>query len=167
MRENKLNDLTSKEWIKFQKSWFILNPKPRKKNEPILTNKLKIFVVFYAIIMDVTLFGIFYYFWKTSGDINYARTITFVGLGFSSLFYIYSVRGLKTSILKLNPFSNKYLLITTIAGLILLFVAIYTPFFNNVLNTIPLGLKEWTILLCYAILSIIIYEGGKKIFIAR
>ena len=29
---NKLNDLTSKEWLKFQKSWFILNPKPRTKN---------------------------------------------------------------------------------------------------------------------------------------
>ena len=29
---NKLNDLTSKEWLKFQKSWFILNPKPRPKN---------------------------------------------------------------------------------------------------------------------------------------
>ena len=29
---NRLNNLTSKEWIKFQKSWFIVNPKSRKKN---------------------------------------------------------------------------------------------------------------------------------------
>ncbi|MEM0143078.1 MAG: DNA methyltransferase [Candidatus Parvarchaeum sp.] len=28
---NKLNNLTSKQWLKFQKSWFILNPKPREK----------------------------------------------------------------------------------------------------------------------------------------
>ncbi|MFQ5616992.1 MAG: DNA methyltransferase [Anaerolineales bacterium] len=28
---NRLNDLTPKEWIKFQKSWFIHNPPPRKK----------------------------------------------------------------------------------------------------------------------------------------
>lgn len=32
MKNNKLNDLTGKEWIKFQKSWFIHNPPPRKKN---------------------------------------------------------------------------------------------------------------------------------------
>src|SRR3990172_9432102 len=32
MKENKLNDLTGKEWLKFQKSWFIHNPPPRKKN---------------------------------------------------------------------------------------------------------------------------------------
>jgi DNA modification methylase len=31
MSKNKLNNLTSKEWLKFQKSWFIHNPPPRKK----------------------------------------------------------------------------------------------------------------------------------------
>ena len=32
MKRNKLNDLTSKEWLKFQKSWFIHNPPPREKD---------------------------------------------------------------------------------------------------------------------------------------
>jgi DNA modification methylase len=31
MPKNKLNDLDSKTWMKFQKSWFIHNPPPRKK----------------------------------------------------------------------------------------------------------------------------------------
>ncbi len=31
MRPNKLNDLDHKTWMKFQKSWFIHNPPPRKK----------------------------------------------------------------------------------------------------------------------------------------
>jgi DNA modification methylase len=31
MSPNKLNDLDSKAWLKFQKSWFIHNPPPRKK----------------------------------------------------------------------------------------------------------------------------------------
>jgi DNA modification methylase len=31
MPRNKLNDLDSKTWLKFQKSWFIHNPPPRKK----------------------------------------------------------------------------------------------------------------------------------------
>lgn len=29
---NKLNDLSSKEWIKFQKSWFVHDPPPRRKD---------------------------------------------------------------------------------------------------------------------------------------
>jgi len=32
MKENKLNDMSNKDWLKFQKSWFIHNPPPRKKN---------------------------------------------------------------------------------------------------------------------------------------
>src|SRR5512147_1435638 len=31
MPQNKLNDLDPKTWLKFQKSWFIHNPPPRKK----------------------------------------------------------------------------------------------------------------------------------------
>lgn len=31
-RPNRLNDLDSKTWLKFQKSWFIHNPPPRQKN---------------------------------------------------------------------------------------------------------------------------------------
>ena len=30
-RPNRLNDLDSKSWLKFQKSWFIHNPPPRQK----------------------------------------------------------------------------------------------------------------------------------------
>ncbi len=32
MRRNKLNDLDSKTWLKFQKSWFVHNPPPRRKD---------------------------------------------------------------------------------------------------------------------------------------
>jgi DNA modification methylase len=35
MNNNTLNDLDSKEWVKFTKSWFIHNPKPRKANEKL------------------------------------------------------------------------------------------------------------------------------------
>ena len=33
MRENKLNDLEAKDWMKFTKTWFVHNPPPRKKDE--------------------------------------------------------------------------------------------------------------------------------------
>ncbi len=33
MRENKLNELSAQEWLRFTKTWFVHNPPPRKKNE--------------------------------------------------------------------------------------------------------------------------------------
>src|SRR5579885_1631421 len=36
---NRLNDLTPREWIKFQKSWFVHNPPPRERG--VLTHPAK------------------------------------------------------------------------------------------------------------------------------
>ncbi len=145
----------------------VMKEPPRKKTEPILNHKAKMLIVFYAVIMDSLLLGLFYYFWKTSGNLDYARTITFVGLGIACLFYIYAVRGLKLSIFKLNPFSNKFLVVTTVVGVLMFLAAIYIPFFNDILRTVPLGIKEWIVLGSYGILSIIVYETGKKFTIAK
>jgi len=117
--------------------------------------------------MDAVLLLIFYYFWTISGDLDYTRTIVFVGLGLTSLFYIYAVRGLRTPIYKMNPFSNKYLVGSTIFGIIMFLVAIYVPFFNEILSTVPLGIKEWSVLIAFAILSIVVFEIGKKFTIGK
>jgi P-type Ca2+ transporter type 2C len=145
----------------------VMKEPPRKTTEAILNRDLKKLIFFYTIIMDLILFGLFYYFWKTSGNLDYARTITFVGLGISSLFYIYAVRGLKISIFKINPFSNKFLLISTLSGLLFLVIAVYVPFFNKILHTVQLEARDWVLLLSYGLFSIVIYEIGKKLTIAK
>ena len=145
----------------------VMSEAPRGKNEPILNTQMKKLIASYSIIMDVTLFSLFFYYWKTSGDLDYARTITFVGLGLASLFYIYSVRGLKLSILHINPFSNKLFTFATAIGIMLFLVALYVPFFNNILHTVPLGINEWLVLGGYVFMSIVVYEVGKKLTIAR
>lgn len=140
---------------------------PRKSDEPILNLNLKHLLIFFIAISDIMLFLIFYYFWKTSGSIEYARTIAFVGLGIASRFYIFSIRGLNESIFSYNPFKNKLVNLSTLFGFAMILIAIYTPFFNNILQTVPLGRKEWFVLGFYAILTIVTYEIGKKLFIIR
>ncbi|MCD4694076.1 HAD-IC family P-type ATPase, partial [bacterium] len=145
----------------------VMEKSPRKKDEPVVSRPMKKLILFYAIIMDITLFIIFITFWKTTNNFDLARTITFVGLGFSSFFYIFTVRGFSVSVFNINPFSNKLLLLTVVSGLVMLLIAVYVPFFNYILHTVPLGAKEWFILFGYAILSIVVYETGKKFTIAR
>lgn len=140
---------------------------PRNSKEPILNNDLKKLLWFVVIISDLSLFALFYFFWKTTGDIAYVQTIAFVGLGIASRFYIYSIRGLGQSIFSFNIFENRLVNISTIFGFAMIAVAIYVPFFNKVLHTVPLWIKEWIVLLGYGLLSMIIYEIGKKLFVAR
>lgn len=145
----------------------VMSYQPRKKDEQLINSSLKKVIAFYAIVMDITILGMFYYFYKVSGNIDYTRTIIFVSLGLASLFYIYSIRGLKTSIVKINPFSNKLLIFSTVFGLSLFLAAIYVPFFNNMIKTVPLGISEWLILFIFAAFSVLIYEIAKKLFINK
>ncbi len=140
---------------------------PRKKSEAILNNQLKKLLILIIVILDTLLFGIFYHFYITTGDAAYAQTIAFVGLGIASRFYIFSVRGLTQPITTYNPFKNQMVNWSTVFGFLMIIIAVYLPFLNKVLHTVPLGIKEWTVLLAYALVSLTIYEIGKKIFIAR
>ncbi|MBT4277210.1 HAD-IC family P-type ATPase [Candidatus Falkowbacteria bacterium] len=137
----------------------------KKSGVKELLNKSSIgLIIFYAVIMDLSLLVIFRFYGLRNGDIDYARTITFVGLGIASLFYIYSVRGLKKSIFQINFFSNKLLTFSTVFGIFMFLMAIYVPFLNKALKTVPLDLQDWIVLCIYGLSSIIVYETGKKIF---
>lgn len=144
----------------------VMSRPPRKKNEPILNNNLKKLLVLFITISDTLLFGIFYYFWRTTGDTAHAQTIAFVGLGIASRFYIFSIRGLTQSIVSYNPFQNKFVNWSTAFGFLMIVIAVYVPFLNKVLHTVPLGVNEWLVLITYAAMSLTIYEIAKKVFVA-
>jgi P-type Ca2+ transporter type 2C len=145
----------------------IMKLKPRRKEEPLINNEMKKLILFYALVMDTVLFIIFYYSWNTTGDLEYARTVTFVALGMNTFFYVFAVRGFRLPVYKLNPFGNKFLLLALLLGMSLILIAVYLPFFNRVLQTVPLGFSKWGILLGYAVLSIVVYEIGKRFTIAK
>lgn len=139
----------------------VLSEKPRGRAIQLLTRNLKINIAIYAIIMDLIALSIFYFYWQSTGDITKTRTVIFVALGMSSLFNVYNVRTLGESVFKANPFANKYLTIATIAGIALFFFAIYSEFMNKVLETVPLELSDWGIIMLYACASLFAFEFGK------
>ncbi len=145
----------------------VMSRLPRKKDEAILNKQLKKLLILFIVISDTLLFSIFYYFWSTTGDTAYAQTIAFVGLGIASRFYIFSIRGLTQSITTYNPFQNKFVNWSTLFGFTMIIIAVYVPFLNNILHTVPLGIKEWSVLIGYATISFAIFEIGKKVFIIR
>jgi Ca2+-transporting ATPase len=141
----------------------VMREAPRAKNQTFLPTSLQKVIAFYAIIMDVLALAIFYFYWKIVGDLDLARSVMFATIGSSTLVYIYAVRGLKRSIFKINPFSNKYLVYATMLGLGLLLASVYVPFLNNLLSTKPLALFDWVFPLIFGTTSILVFELGKKL----
>ncbi|KKP78298.1 MAG: Cation-transporting P-type ATPase [Candidatus Nomurabacteria bacterium GW2011_GWC2_35_35] len=70
------------------------------------------------------------------------------------------------SIFQLNPFSNKFLLGATFIVILLQLSAVYTPFLQKILHTVPLELFDWFIIVPVA-LSIVFIEETRKLFYRR
>ncbi|NQV12947.1 MAG: HAD-IC family P-type ATPase [Parcubacteria group bacterium] len=145
----------------------VMKDPPRKLKEPILDAEIKVLIFIISIVTDLILFGLFIYLWKTTGDLTYTRTMIFVGLGLDSLLYIFSCRSLKRSIWHINPFSNKFLVAAVLFGFTMLGVALYIPFMQGVLKTVPLGLSDWSLLVGLAIFNIVAIEITKWVFVVR
>ncbi len=95
-------------------------------------------------------------------DLTKAWTISLTTLAVFQWFNAWNCRSEEKSIFSLNFFSNKFLLGATGIVIILQFLALYNPFFQAVLRTVPLGPKEWLIIIA-ASFSIIIFEETRKL----
>jgi Ca2+-transporting ATPase len=141
--------------------------RPRRRDEPIIDLKMKTLVTAISSFTILTLFGVFYYFWRITGDIDYTRTMVFVGLGINSFCYVFACRTIRHSIFENNPFQNKFLNLSVAGGLVMLALALYVPFLQNILKTVPLGAGEWFLLIGFGIINIILIETVKYIFIIK
>ncbi len=145
----------------------VMKDPPRKLEEPILNQEMKVLIFIIGIITDLILFGLFLWLWKTTHDLVYIRTMIFAALGVDSLLYVFSCRSLRHSIFQKNPLTNKLLVLAVVIGFTMIFLALYTPFFQTILRTQALSLKDWSILIGLGIFEIIAIEITKWIFIVK
>lgn len=105
------------------------------------------------------------YLFSESYQINIVKawTISLTTLAVFQWFNAWNCRSEEKSIFMMNPFSNKFLVGATLIVISLQMLAIYNPFLQKVLHTVPLSGKEWRMIILAA-LSIIVIEEIRKIF---
>ena len=145
----------------------IMDKKPMKKNEPLMNKEMKIIIFFVGIIRDALIFGIFIYLFKNYFDLAYIRTMIFTILGVDSLMYVFSIKNLDKPIWRTNIFDNKYLNWAFAVSFGLLLIGIYWGPLQSILGTVGLDLFAWGIIVATGILTIIMIEIVKYIFIVK
>ena len=140
---------------------------PLKKDSGLLTQEMKVIIFGISLMTDILLFGLFLWLLQTSYAIGHVQTILFVGLGIDSLFYVFSVRSLRKNIWHYNPFSNPWLTGAVLLGLLLLGAAVYLPFLQFFLGTVPLTLFDWTLLISLGLLNVLLIEAAKWYYIRK
>jgi len=114
----------------------IMERKPRKKKEGIITKNTALNIVFIGILMSIACLALFANYYKA--DLKKAQTVVFTTLVVLEIVRLYMIR----SEYKLGLFSNKYLVLAVISSIALQLAVLYTPL-NQFFKTTPLGITEW------------------------
>jgi len=145
----------------------LMKMKPKGHKAPLLTREMKTIIFIIGLITDFLLLGIFFLFFRAGYNIEHIRTIIFAALTVDSLFYVFSCRSLRKNLWHIDLFSNKMLLIALLIGVIALVGAVYIPFLQGFLKTVPLSINDWAIILALGFVELFLIEITKWYFITK
>ncbi|MCF8002364.1 MAG: cation-translocating P-type ATPase, partial [Halanaerobiales bacterium] len=144
----------------------IMKSPPRKQDEHIVNKRSFSEIALFGLLMGGLAFLNFYLFNNRMG-INItenhqlyprATTITYLVIAFTQLTNIISRRYSKVTIFNKNFFSNKKMLYSLIISVLMIVVAIYTPFINQYLGFAPIYLIDWLYIIGSAIIFLAAHE---------
>lgn len=90
--------------------------------------------------------------------LSHARTMSFIVLTFSQLFYAYTMRFKKGSIFTKEIFSNKYLNLSLIVGILLQVILISIPVLADAFELVNLPIKHYDIVVIFALIPVLVNE---------
>jgi Ca2+-transporting ATPase len=93
--------------------------------------------------------------------------MAFVTLSASELFRAFTSRSEHYPLLKIGVFKNRNMNLAFLTSLALLLGVVYIPGLNNVFNTIPLGWRQWEIILPLLLIPSVVAELVKYINSAK
>ncbi len=147
----------------------VMKQKPRDPKESFFAQGAGWRAVLGGTLIGLFTLGAFYFGLKEFGyslnskDIPenvliYARTMAFVVLATSQLFYSLSMRDTRKSILQVGVFSNMILIGAIVLGLLLQLVVISVPFLSSAFKLQILSPNDWAIVFALALIPLVINE---------
>ena len=137
---------------------------PRDPKESLFAGHMGIFLALNGILIGaVTLIAFKIGERLYMNSLVHAQTLAFVVLSFSQLFFSLSMRSKEKSLFKIGFFTNKYLIVSILLGILIQFLIIIIPFFAQVFNVFTLNVRDWIIVICISLIPFIINELFKLI----
>ena len=121
-------------------------------------------MVLMALVMSIG--TLIFFFLNHKNDLAKAWTFSLSLLAVFQWFNAWNCRSSKKSVFSKNLFSNKYLIGATAVVIVLQILAVYNPYLQSFLGTVPLDLSDW-IFIVPAAFSIIAVEEIRKFFFRK
>ncbi len=141
----------------------ILEDPPRDPREPLVTRRVGLLIGIIAVASGLIALGVFVAFWKVSGQIELARSVTFLTLGVNTLLYVFSIRNLDKPAWGSDWLSNRWLLAAVLGGFMLQALPFYVPMLRGFFGVVPLDASHWLVALFAALGVIVVTELAKAL----
>ena len=138
-----------------------------KHGENLLTKEMKAIILIIALVGDVIHIGLWIWLSSQNYSIEHIRTMIFASLSLDSLLYVFSCKSLRLNLWHIDLFSNKFLVWSSLFGVVALVSSIYSPFLQTLLRTIPLQAHEWIIIIGLSLLDMAMIEFIKWHYIVK
>jgi P-type Ca2+ transporter type 2C len=135
---------------------------PRDPREPLVTGRFVGLIAWQgALLSGVTLlaFGTGMRWYGAAGDgLRHAATVAFMTLALAQVFHVFSARSQRRSAFTTRLFTNGWLWAAVTGTTLLQLAAVYTPFLQGVLQTVPLTTADWGLVLVCSLAPVGIVE---------
>jgi Ca2+-transporting ATPase len=134
----------------------VMQRKPRPPGERITDNLLRPIITagIVGLLVTLTAFSIGF-----SEGIEKARTLAFATLVLFELVWVFECKNPNRTVFNSNPFDNRSLNLAVLLSLVLLVLAVHFPFFNVLLQTVPLSLGEWLLVAVLSLPALFVEEA--------
>ncbi|MHB8917305.1 MAG: calcium-translocating P-type ATPase, SERCA-type, partial [Desulfocucumaceae bacterium] len=130
----------------------IMNRKPRPPEESIFAQGLLWRALGSGSFIALCVLAVFWAAWAGSGNLDLARTMAFNSLVLSQLFFVFTCRSERHSIIELGLLTNPKLVLAVLCSGALQVAVIYSPFMRTVFHTVPLDAPQWLFILAVSAL---------------
>ena len=145
----------------------VMKRPPRDPKEPLMTPSFVVLIVWQGLLLaGVTLlaFYIGMRWYGTEGvGLRHAVTIAFMTLTLTNVFHAFNARSRTRSAWTSRLFTNGWLWGAVLMCLLLQAAAVYVPFLQAVLNTVPLTATDWGVIAACSLTPIAVVELVKLV----
>ena len=138
----------------------IMQRSPKNPKENLLQD-IYFYIILGGLLAFLSALIIFLWEFKTSGDIQKARTLALTTDILFEMFFVFTCKSEK-SLLKIDIFNNKYLIGAVLITITLQILVIYSPL-NAIFELTALSVKDWIKVLLFSISGIVFFEAKKLI----
>jgi Ca2+-transporting ATPase len=141
----------------------LMDSPPRSRREGILNRLGSLQILLIGAYMGAGTIWLFHRFLNSGyeNSVAHAQTVAFTGLILMEMANVFNFRSLREPLPVIGLFSNPWLLLAWIATVGLQGCAVYVPFLQKALHTVPLGWGDWGWILGVAAPIFVVPEGYK------